>query len=186
MRAVRITVAVLLACSVPASCSDGSGVDLTMRLRDGIPPYPVWCDTWDQGGTPVGESATCRFESAELLWTDGGERQAIQPPGTYFLSILSEEFGAYECGGDTLKNVWRDQLHPITTPQSDPFQLVMDDGSMIELSHGGGFNVAGRALDACAEMWGSWRGTGGDFDNRTGTYTMVNDSIQTVLHLVEN
>jgi hypothetical protein len=35
------------------------------------------------------------------------------------------------------------------------------------------------------EMSGTWRGVEGTLLNRTGTYTMMDDSIQTVLELVE-
>jgi hypothetical protein len=188
LRGVYVILALLLAVSVPASCSDGSGFEMTVRARDGSDGFPVWCSD-DTVLTPIGQPITCQFERAERVWNDGGERKAIQPARTYFLSFLNDPspaLGEYECGGRTLTNVWRTELDPVTTDRSDPLQLVMDDGSSIELSLVGQLDVTGRTLDACQETWGTWHGTAGDLDGRTGTYTTVFDSVQTVLHLVED
>jgi hypothetical protein len=186
-RIVCLLVAVLFACVIPAACSSGGGFEMTVRVRDGIGPSPVRCQSWFLGRALLrGEPDLCKYEGAEQVWTDGGGRRVIQPAQTLFLSILAGDFGAFECGGRTITNVYRNELDVITIAESDPFQLLMEDGSVIELSFGEGFNAGGRALDSCTDVSGLWHGIAGDLDDRTGTYTLVNDSIQTVLHLVED
>jgi hypothetical protein len=96
------------------------------------------------------------------------------------------DYGDFECAGRMMTDVWRSKFLAGTTGQSDPFQLMIGDGNVVELSLREGLDFIGRLYDECAESSGSWHGTSGDLDGRTGTFTLVGDSVQTVLHLVED
>src|SRR5262245_25396915 len=183
-----VWLAVVVGLQAAAGCSNSHQLELTLRLRNGVGPSSLTCSNTrgDPEGTTRSDSdVICRYDIQEQIWSDGMGRSAVEAEHSYAdLEYNSEvDYGTTQCGGRTLTDVWYGRSEPYG--DQAPIVLRIDDGSTIELvwertQWASGFT------DSCSVATGSWRGTAGDRDKRHGTYTMVNDSLQTVLHVVEN
>jgi hypothetical protein len=79
------------------------------------------------------------------------------------------------------------RLHPERLRHGDEINVQTTDGSALELVPKAGlWATTPRTTDRCFELWGTWRGVSGNLRGHTGTYTMVDDSIQTLLELIED
>jgi hypothetical protein len=171
----------LLACCMTLSCSNDRRLDLTLVLRDDLAVYPSEpCAVPEDD--PQGE--VCRFAFDEQIWRDKSDRRAVVPARKLLVTYVAQGYGDFECGDRTVHDAWSFRADPLPPPDSDPFRLELDDGSVVVLSEAEGLEVSNFS-DSCMDYSGKWRGVAGDLDERTGTFRMINDSVQIVLHLVE-
>ena len=172
----------LWACCMTLSCSNDPAFDVTLRLRDdlGQPPSEpctiVELEPW---------SELCRFDFDEQVWRDKGGRRAVVPARTLLVTIVERGFGDFECGDRTVEDAWSYGVDPAPPPGSDPYRLEFDDGSVVVLLQDRGLHVRNFS-DSCTDHSGTWRGVAGDLDERTGTFRVINNSVQIVMNLVEN
>lgn len=172
-RILCLTTALLAGC-VNSSCSNDRGFDLTLRLRD---------DLQDLFQCTKLQPEPCRIEFQEQIWRDEHGQRAVAPARNFTVTYVRQGHGDVECGNRTVEDTWSYLAEP--APDSEPSQLELDDGSVLVLSEEEGLQ-ASNLDDFCADYSGSWRGVAGELDERTGTFRMINDSVQIVLHLVEN
>ena len=172
--------AALSACCMNASCSNDQRFDLTLILRDDliVVPSSACVDREiNQHGGP------CLIDFDEQLWRDQAGRPAVVPARRLTVEFVKQRFGDLECGGRTVRDAWGFLAHPL--PDSAPFRLELDDGSVLMLSEKQG-SEASNFRDVCVEYSGSWRGVAGDLEGRAGSFTEIHDSVQIVLHVVED
>jgi hypothetical protein len=172
----------LWACCVTLSCSNDQGLDLTLVLRDDLNVYraePCTIPEHDQRGE------LCRIAFDEQVWRDEADRRAVVPARTLLVTYVEQGYGDFECGGGTVEDAWSFRADPAPPPDSDPYRLELDDGSIVVLVEDQGLEVSNFSV-GCTDYSGTWRGVAGDLDERTGTFRVINDSVQIVLHLVED
>lgn len=184
-----------------SACSADS-LELVMRARDGIVD-PLIDTTCRRSTDPVGPSrpffenfvdeivpadATfiCSTPVAERVFVSQDGQRAVSPAHVMTIEISNPIVRNIACGGQTYARLWGYDLRSEASPSDDEFELDTSEGSRLTLDPERGLWVApGSGAISCAEMGGSWRGTSGDLRGHTGTFTMVYDSVQTVLHIVE-
>ena len=71
-------------------------------------------------------------------------------------------------------------------PDPTPGEVTFDDGGGLTLMPTSSLLVMDGYDVLCFEMTGHWQGTAGTLLDRSGTYRLVNDTVQTVLHLIED
>lgn len=172
--------AALLAYCVSPSCSNDGAFDLTLVLRDDLSVRPFESCT-DPEFNRRGEPCLIYFE--EQLWRDEAGRRAVVPARMLTVAYVEQGFGEFACGDRMVEDARSFLADP--TPGSAPFRLELEDGNVLELSEEEGLEVS-NFRDVCVEYSGSWRGVAGEVQERTGSFRMINDSVQIVLHLVED
>jgi hypothetical protein len=178
---LRLLPMLAVAMSWSVSCGDADKLDITMRSRDGFGDPPTGCTFWlDELHAET--TTECVATPLERQWVDADGRPATSPTATgpvYFSSYLRDPV---VCNG-----------HPLTMDESwfkwsaDGGDIVrFDDGDAVTLYDERAIAIVHLDYVICSEATGTWRGTAGSLLGRTGTYRMVYDSIQTVLHLIED
>lgn len=154
-----------VAVSLLVSCSRVEKFDVTLRVRD-----------YD------GSSAI----NVDRQWLAADGRHATSPadPGP-FPADATFDFGDPECGGQSWPRHAFIVLGPAPASRDDSFELKIDDGNRLTLDPQTAVVASFDQID-CFEETGRWRGTAGDLRDHEGTFTVHYDSIQTVLHLVED
>jgi hypothetical protein len=159
----------LVAASVLASCGGPDKLELTLRARD------------DDGTS---------FINLERQWLAADGRHATSPPRSGDPDLHEQKFGDAECGGEKWLRRLISRSGPEMESAEDSFELKLDDGDSATLDPQMAVRVADatgyQASMSCFEETGRWRGTAGDLLNHEGAFTVHYDSIQTVLHLVED
>jgi hypothetical protein len=174
----------LMACCVASSCSNDRRFELTLVLRDDLITYPSGPCTVPELGQ---QGDLCPFDFEEQVWRDEAGRRAVVPARKLMVTYVAQGQGDFECGGRTLENSWAWRADPAPPPESDPFRLELDDGSVLVLLEEEGEEASTLPLtDNCADYSGSWHGVAGDLDGHTGTFWTNNDSAQITMHLVED
>ena len=195
---LSLIVAVLVIGASGAGCSEREKFELTVRLREPFewadpPPHCflnlVVLRPPDRGATaesPGGAAQACYFGPDEHVWSgDDGSRAVVTTHATRMLVTVSTS-STVECAGRTVPGAWWVRLDPEQRRNLDEFTVQTDEGSTLELvPETGLWATTPRETDRCFEMSGTWRGVEGELRSRTGTYTMFDDSIQTVLELIE-
>lgn len=180
---MRLSLLAILAITMNSivSCGVGDKLDVTLRSRDRFGDPLSGCNLWlDE---PHAETTTeCVDTALERQWVDADGRRATSPTASgsvYFSSMLT---GPVVCNG-----------HPLTVDEAwfkwraagRDIDMQFEDGDAMTLYDEQGMAVNHLDYISCSETTGRWRGTAGSLLGRAGTYTSVYDSIQTVLHLVE-
>jgi hypothetical protein len=183
----------LLVGAFAAGCSNRDKFELAVRARDvvewGTRPHtgcilnPVELPATPE--SPSRRGTRCSFQSSEHLWSGDDGRQAVVATRAVILYFTAPTYGQVNCGGRSIAGVWWYTLLPDRTPDAGVVEMLTDEGSTIALDMEEGVWASG-ALDRCSELSGTWRGIAGNLRNRTGTYTMVDDSVQSVLRIVED
>ena len=157
---------VALTLSLVASCKGADKFELTLRGRD------------DASSSPT----------HQLQWRAADGRHATSPEYWVFPDGTGSEFGNVDCGGQSWVRSYFSVLGPELASRDDSYELKIDDGKGLMLDPQTEVFVSGGTGGgtACFEETGRWEGTTGDVLNRTGTFTLHYDSIQTVLRLVED
>jgi len=162
---------------VASSCSRDESFERTLVLRDDLVVYPSACTD--------GPDGACRFEYPEEVWRDDTGGRAVAPARTLMVAFDDLGYGDHECGDRTLVRSWGFIAKPLPPPDSDPFRLEFEDGSVLVLLVKEGLEASPDPIvDNCADYSGSWRGVAGSLDGMTGTFRTVNDSVQITMHLV--
>ena len=174
------------------SCARGvEKLDLTLRSRDGFARTTTGCEFWAEHPHPTKlyierhEATTTECEGTEAArqWvgSDGRRASSAGASGPAFFS--SYLISHVVCNGQALRlgQSWFRWRIPGNT-----LDVQFDDGSTVTLHDEQAIAVFNDAEVGCSEGSGQWRGTAGSLVGRAGTYTMVYDSTQTVLHLVED
>ena len=182
----------LLVGALAAGCSNRDKFELAVRVRDVFewtePDAGCILNIVQRRETPESPSrpaTRCSFQSSEQLWSGDDGRHAVVATPAVTLYFTVPTYGPVECGGRSIPGMWWFTLLPDRTPHAGVFEMQADEGSTIALEMEEGV-WAGGALDSCVEMSGTWRGMAGNLRDRTGTYTWVDDSIQSVLRIVED
>jgi hypothetical protein len=192
----RVSLALIIGLQVigalAAGCSEPERFELTVRLRepfDWAQPTPVCLlniVVLPATAETAGGAQRCSFEAAAHVWRgDDGSRAVVTTHATtIYLTIPTSS--TVECAGRPIPGAWWVRLHPDERRDGGTFNVQTDEGSTLELHPETGlWATSPRGTDRCFEMSGTWRGVAGELLSRTGTYTMIDDSIQTVLQLVE-
>jgi len=195
-------VGVLVACCLPLSCSHDDRVDLTLRVRDGYhspelgPAGRACFDVPEESQVVAGAGSErhanpatwgCHFQYTERYWSDGSGQSATVPAYAATAYYTGTSYSTVECGGRSIASAWWWTLLPDRDPQSDSFKLQLADGTTAVLDPVSGlWAETAPADDACSEVTGTWRGIEGSLRDHHGSFTMINDSLQTTLHLAED
>jgi hypothetical protein len=189
---MMLTAAGLLLGASGTGCSDRDEFELAVRVRDGfewsLPHAGCILNTVELPATaesPSRPGTRCNFQSSEQQWSGDDGRHAVVATPAVTLYFTVPTYGQIECGGGSIAGIWWYTLLPDRTPDAGVFEMQTDDGSTIALEMEEGVWASGE-LDSCVEMSGSWRGVAGNLRDRTGTYTIVDDSIESVLRIVED
>ena len=181
---LRLLATLAIAMSSIASCGNPDKLDVTLRSRDGFAgDPPTGCTFWNDE-THADPTTECVNTTLERQWVDADGRRATSPTVTgrvyYFSSFLTDPV---VCNGHplTVNEVWFKWRTPVGV-----VELRFDDGDAAALHDEQGMGVRHLDYVSCSEATGQWRGTAGSLLGRSGTYTSMYDSIQTVLHLVED
>ena len=126
----------------------------------------------------------CDFVFKELEWVTSDGGRAITPAQTEHTFTLFS-FAGVVCGGKDLGQMGRWESGPGLPADDDSFELRIADGSTLMLDQETGLWGAYDEMK-CFETAGRWRGTAGRLKDHTGTFTILYDSIQTVIKLVED
>jgi hypothetical protein len=157
-----------VALSLVVSCGGADKFDLTLQARD-------------DDGSP--------FINIERQWLadDGRHATSGANSGTFPVN-MNFDFGNVECGGQKYVRRYFSVLGSELASGDHAFELTIDDGNRLRLDPQRALDVIdGTTPEAsCFEESGRWRGTAGDLQNRTGSFTIHYDSIQTVLRLIED
>jgi hypothetical protein len=173
---LRLLVALMLCCVV-SSCSKDESFELTLVLRDDLIVEPSVCTEGPEGA--------CRLDFPEQFWRDETGGRAVVPARTLMVAYEGLGYGDHECGDRTLVQSYGALAKPLPPPDSDPYRLEFDDGSVLVLLEKEGTEASPFPIvDKCADYSGSWRGVSGPLDGLTGTFRTVNDSVQITMHLV--
>jgi hypothetical protein len=187
-------VGVLVFGALGSGCSEREKFELAVRLRE---PFewaqpstqcllnPVALPATDE--SPGGAAQRCSFGRHERVWSgDNGARAVVTTDVTTMYFTVSTS-GTVECAGRPVPGAWWVRLHPERPRDSDDINISVqtDDGSTLELAPETGLWATRGVTARCFEMSGTWRGVSGKLRDHVGTYTMVDDSIQTVLELIE-
>jgi|GEM_PF-5365832 len=176
-----------------ASCGGGGKFELTLRVRDSDGWSPETSCALDGVAYEFSEAlnspvfkCVVSFERRDWVGADG--RRATVPPHTEITYLPQHEFDNIECGGRQLIQRWWLKTRPELPAGDASFVLQIDDGNSLNLTRDVGLWVASGSTGVvdCFEGSGHWTGTAGDLLDRTGTFTILNDSVQTVLRLVED
>jgi hypothetical protein len=184
-----------LACGVTllVSCDAVNKFQLTLRSRgfDGV------AFATETPPCPQAENA-CPANFSESSWVAADGRTAIALAHTTFFRAdespdVSESqrfddqyyYGNVACGGQDYKLRYYRKLDPKTRPNG-AFELDVDDGNRLTLKPQSVVSVEDGRDTLCFEEEGTWRGTAGEVRNKTGTFNLRYDSIETVLELVED
>lgn len=184
----RFAVGLVLCLGPLVSCGGGSGkLDLTLRSRDILssdppPGCPFYLDQRHAETT-----TRCVLHRPELRWVAGDGQLATLLARTseiYFSSTLHDPV---DCNGHRPPGnfTWFKWSSPTDSPV-DFDRLTMYDGNELALYGDRGMAVHDGIEITCSESSGRWRGTAGKLLGHEGTYTRVYDSVQIVLHLVED
>jgi hypothetical protein len=182
---IALTVLVLL-----VSCGRGTEkLDLTLRSRDRSDLWPRVSNC--AAGSDENPPATWKCELAydEHLWQTSDGRRAVSPSHTSIDRVSDLRFESISCGGQPPKRAFWYRSIATDEPAADvdQAQLRIYGGDTLVLHRTTGLwtmDQDGNFL--CFDISGTWHGTAGKMNGRTGTYTMVYDSVQTVLHRVED
>jgi hypothetical protein len=137
------------------------------------------------GGSFSGAKRTCRLRLQDQVWSNGAGRGVVVPAYTVTFEVVDhDDHGTAECGGRAVTGDSASSTAPGVISYRGSFHSDGDDASAVELAPQQGLWVGGFA-DACSEVTGSWRGIAGDLEHRAGTFTMITNSLQTELHLIE-
>lgn len=175
--------ACLLATLLVASCGGSHRFELSLRSREANGALTTTCVA------VIGEAAPDNLEECALVFkerrwvtSDGG--RAITPAHTEYTFVLWT-YDSVACGGKDFGPMYRRESAPDRPADDDSFELKLDDGNTLVLDqqtgHWGYFDEI-----KCFETAGRWRGTAGRLKDHTGTFTIVYDSIQTLIRLVED
>ncbi len=98
------------------------------------------------------------------------------------------QFGSVVCDGQQRVGHLFYEFDRELAPGEGSFELEIDDGNRLTLDPQTGVRVFDLYdyENLCFEETGTWRGTAGELVDRTGTYSLRDDSIQIVLRLVED
>ena len=171
---------VVIACCASASCSSSVSLDMTLRNREEMRAQ-VAC----AGGSFNGTKRTCRLRFQDQVWSNGAGRGVVVPAYTVTFEVVDHDYGTGECGGRAVTGDSASSTAPGVISDRGSFHSDGDDASAVELAPQQGLWVGGFADKRAAEVTGSWRGIAGDLEHRAGTFTMITNSLQTELHLVE-
>jgi len=186
-------VALLVVGALGAGCNENEKFELTVRLREPFTlaePLPhCFLDITVLPGSaesPGGAAQACSFGANEHVWLGDDGSRAVVTTHAMTLFVTASASGTVECAGRPIPIAWSVRLHPERLNDGDEFNVRTDDGSTLELvPETGLWATTPRETDRCFELSGTWRGVSGKLRDHAGTYTMVDDSIQTVLELVE-
>jgi hypothetical protein len=162
---------------VPSFASEDK-LDLTLRVREML-DFRATCVMSDP------ETEICIVSARERVWTDEADRHAVQRAYTVRYTTVDDGFSAIDYGGRTMPTGWWWEGELTDPSTTRPVRFEIDGGSTVALEPEQGVWAGGRTHE-CAAVAGRWSGTAGDLENRTGTFTMINDSLQSTLHLVED
>jgi hypothetical protein len=122
----------------------------------------------------------------ERVFVGANGQRAVEPAHVLSVQITNPTDRNTTCGDEPYARVWAWNLVPGAPEVEDEFELETAEGSRITLDpHRGVWVAPGSGAIACSEIGGAWRGTSGDLRDHSGTFTMVYDSVQTLLRLVE-
>ena len=190
---LSLIVAVLVIGALGAGCSEREKFELAVRQREPFTlaePLPHCfiglTEVPGSAESPGGAAQACSFGANEQVWFGDDGSRAVVTTHAMTLFVTVSTSSTVECAGRPIRGAWWVRLHPERLRDGDEFNVRTDDGSNLELVPKTGlWATTPRETDRCFELSGTWRGIEGELLSRTGTYTMTNDSIQTVLELVE-
>jgi hypothetical protein len=191
-RVQPLIIGVLLIGGFGGRCSEPDKFELTVRLRESFdwaaPPAHCFLNLAVLASTaesPYGAAQLCFFAAGDHVWRgDDGSRAAVTTQAVT-IYVTEATSSTVECAGRAVRGAWWVRLHPDTPRDEIEFKVETEDGTLELEPETGLWATTPRETDRCMEMSGTWRGVEGTLLNRTGTYTMMDDSIQTVLELVE-
>jgi hypothetical protein len=130
----------------------------------------------------------CQRNYAERVWTSSDGQRAVSPAHVAFELVSYISRDTISCAGKpAVMAFWYQKMAANgATAENDQMLLEMGADVMLLQPDAGLWTVNIDGEYYCFDVTGRWRGTAGSLLRRTGTYTMVYDSIQTVLHLVED
>ena len=172
------------------SCGGADRFELTLRARDAEAGSPGSCleygDSYEFDETLAAEIVRCSLFTRDRRWAAADGRRAISPVPNGTVYITAPVFGDVVCGGEEMAGRWWSKSGPELPAGDDSFELEIDDGNSLLLAQQTGVWASDYDELLCFEGAGHWRGTAGELLDRTGTFTIRYDSIQTVLRLVED
>jgi hypothetical protein len=179
---------ITLALVAVLSCGGDDEFALTLRTRDpdGALQWGDKCsDPFSDYAKRSGAPLQCVSSVNEQRWVAEDGRRALSPAHTATIFFRAGTFGTVMCNEESAIKYWF-ATSP-EQPSEESFDLEFDDGDAVTLhSQAGLWTLEVIGPPVCSEVTGTWVGTAGEPKGRTGTYRMVYDSIQTVLHLVED
>lgn len=185
-------VALAVALSLLASGGGSGTFELTLRSRAAPDPSSGGACIFGlhrnlSPGSDGGRALhTCALAYGARQWVGDGGRMAISRPHTETTSFTFNTFAAVVCAGRQLPPVFWTESTAVPTAGGEGIEFEFDDGNGVSLEPEHGLAAASYTDLECFEVTGRWRGTAGNLSNRTGSYTMTYNSIQTVLRLVED
>lgn len=179
---------------VLASCGGGDKFELTLRVRDSDGQSPEsacvlggssFYEFSEALNSPISE---CVVTVARRDWVAADGRRATSPAHTEITFVPQHEYDKIVCGDKQMVQRWWLKTRPELPAGETSFMLEIDDGNTVKLTRDVGVWVFGasRAGLDCFEGSGHWTGTAGELLDRSGRFTILNDSVQTVLRLVED
>jgi hypothetical protein len=175
-------VAVVAVVTMFGGCSaDRQPLRLTMRNREVFLSFR--CDL--SAGDPT-HSTNCRLSAAAQTWVAANGRATSMAFARLHSDAL-EGFGVVDCNDQQFPPTYWTRVDGPAEEGQQPLRIELDDGSAAAMSEQSIVAVWNQTGDrVCLETTGTWTGTAGKLQQRSGTYRMTNDTVQTLLRLTED
>jgi hypothetical protein len=177
----------LLGALVVASCGGSHRFGLTLLTREIDGALNMTCSPTNgpSGNHPPPDGLElCALVFNELQWVTSDGGRAMTPAHTEHTFTLYA-FAGVVCGGKDLGQMERWESGPGLPADDDSFELRLADGNTLMLDQKTGLWGIFDEMK-CYQTAGRWRGTAGRLKDRTGTFTILYDSIQIAIKLVED
>lgn len=188
-----LVVAVPIALTTLACSGSGGSFELTLRTRDAVgsredPQCIYGNESVRRDESSPSDIRTCVLDFGRTQWRAADGRRAINRPNDLLWFRAQPEQDDVVCGGQAVvqQYVWDSEEMPA---RDESFELTFDGGDSLRLEGATGVWASASSLyygPKCFEATGRWRGAAGELQGRTGRFTIVYDSVQTVLRLVED
>ena len=188
-----LAIAVSIALSTLACCGGGDRFELTLRARDAVgsredPQCVYGSQSVRRDESLPSDNRTCVLKFGQAQWRAADRRRAINQADDVLWFRARPEQDDVVCGGQAVvqQAVWDSEVLPA---RDESFELTFDGGDMVLLEAATGVWASTSTADyglKCFEANGRWRGEAGELKGRTGRFTILYDSIQTVMRLVED
>ena len=188
-----LAVTVPIALSTLTCCGAGERFELTLRARDAKGPTEQPACVEGNHLPDVDESSpsdvfTCVLTLGPTEWRAAdGRRAASEAQVVLRFLALPPHFGDVACGGQTVRHQFWYRSETELPGDDKSFQLTIDGAETLQLEMSNGVWAANSDTELlCFEGTGRWRGEAGRLKDRAGGFTIVYDTVQTRLRLIED